>query len=218
MARWLDRVRRALGATDAVDQERWVVLDVETSGLDPQRDQLLAIAAIGVRVDWTSKRLSIAPGDSFEVVLRQSSVGSTRDNILLHGIGLQRQREGVPPEAGLRAFAAFVDDAPLLAFHAPFDQAMIGRHVRQHLGAGLRNRWVDIEQLCAVTHEKVRARALDEWLAHFGISCARRHQAAADTLAECELLQRIWPRMAGQCSCWRDVEKLAALQRWIARA
>ncbi len=215
---WLDWIKKPFAAAAAVDEARWVVLDVETSGLDPQRDQLLAIAAIAVQVDWAARRLSITPGDSFEVVLRQSSVASAKDNILLHGIGLQRQREGVPPAQGLRAFADFAGASPLLAFHAPFDQAMIGRHVLVHLGAALPNRWVDIEQLCAVTHEKVRARALDEWLVHFGISCANRHQAAADTLAECELLLRIWPKMAGQCSAWRDVEKLADQQRWIARA
>ncbi|MEO8024776.1 3'-5' exonuclease [Polaromonas sp.] len=215
---WRDWLRRPLAALADVDDGRWVVLDVETSGLDPRRDQLLAIAAIAVQVDWAGKRLSIMPGDSFEVVLRQTSVGSSRDNILLHGIGLQRQREGMPPEEALRAFEHFVGHSPLLAFHAPFDQAMIGRHVLEHLGKALPNRWVDIEQLCAVTHEKVKARALDEWLAHFGIVCAPRHQAAADTLAECELLLRIWPKMAGQCHAWRDVEKLAAHQRWIARA
>lgn len=215
---WADWLRRPLAALAGVDDGRWVVLDVETSGLDPQRDQLLAIAAIAVQVDWAGKRLSILPGDSFEVVLRQTSVASAKDNILLHGIGLQRQREGVPPEEALRAFERFIGHSPLLAFHAPFDQAMIGRHAVQHLGAALPNRWVDIEQLCAVTHEKVKARALDEWLAHFGIVCALRHQAAADTLAECELLLRIWPKMAGQCHSWRDVEKLAAHQRWIARA
>lgn len=215
---WVDWLRRPLAALAGVDDACWVVLDVETSGLDPQRDQLLAIAAIAVQVDWAGKRLSILPGDSFEVVLRQTSVASAKDNILLHGIGLQRQREGMPPEEALRAFERFIGHSPLLAFHAPFDQAMIGRHVLAHLGAALPNRWVDIEQLCAVTHEKVKARALDEWLAHFGIVCAPRHQAAADTLAECELLLRIWPKMAGQCDSWRDVEKLAAHQRWIARA
>jgi DNA polymerase-3 subunit epsilon len=215
---WSDRLRGWFGAPAAVDEVRWVVLDVETSGLDPQRDQLLAIAAIAVQVDWPARRLSVTPGDSFEVVLRQSEVATAKDNILLHGIGLQRQREGEPMPDGLRAFTRFVGNSPLLAFHAPFDQAMIGRFVLAHLGAALPNRWVDIEQLCAVTHEKVRARALDEWLAHFGIVCANRHQAAADTLAECELLLRIWPHMAGQCASWRDVEKLAAQQRWIARA
>jgi DNA polymerase III subunit epsilon len=189
---WLDALR---GRQPVVDEARWVMLDVETSGLDPQRDRLLAIAAIAMRIDpaW-------------------------RNNILLHGIGVQRQQQGVAPVEAMQAFANFVGTSPLLAFHAAFDRALISRSARQHLGGDLPNPWVDIEQLCAVTHEKVRARSLDEWMTHFGIVCAVRHQAAADTLAECEVLQRIWPKVAAQCENWRDVHRLAAQQRWVARA
>ncbi|QJW85493.1 3'-5' exonuclease [Ramlibacter terrae] len=197
---WWDRARSDPGAT------RCVVLDVETSGLDTARDWLLAIAAVGVRIDWPAGRLSLLPADSFEVVLRQE-LASPRDNILLHGIGVQRQREGVPMADGLRGFIAAVGDAPLLAFHAAFDQALIVRHARDALGLRLPNSWLDIEHLCAVTHPKVRARALDDWLAHFGIGCAVRHQAAADTgpNANCSGSGRRWRRNAAAgatCSGW----------------
>lgn len=210
---WLDvlRPRRA-----PVDETRWVMLDVETGGLDAARDPLLAIAAIALRVDWSARRLWVVPGDSFEVVLRQDHA-SARDNILLHGIGAQRQREGMAPHQAMQAFARFAGASPLLAFHAAFDRTLIGRYARAHLGVNLPNPWVDIEPLCAVTHQHVRARSLDEWMAHFGIDCAVRHQAAADTLAECEVLQRIWPKVAAQCSNWRDVVRLADHQRWVAR-
>jgi hypothetical protein len=40
-----------------------------------------------------------------------------------------------PQPDGLRAFTRFVGNSPLLAFHAPFDQAMIGRFVLAHLGS-----------------------------------------------------------------------------------
>lgn len=205
-----------LRRTPAPDEARWLVLDVETSGLDAARDRLLAIAAIGVHVDWPSRRLAVHLADSFEVVLRQDEP-SPRENILLHGIGVQRQSLGVPAREALEAFARHAAGAPLLAFHAAFDQALIGRHARQALGAPLPNAWVDIEHLCAVTHPQVRARSLDEWMDHFGIRCAARHQAAADTLAECDLLLRIWPAVARECASWRDVQRLAARQRWIAR-
>ncbi len=211
---WLDALRRRPAP---IDETRWVMLDVETGGLDASHHPLLAIAAIALRVDWPTRRLTVTPGDSFEVVLRQTTA-SARDNILLHGIGAQRQREGLDPLRALRAFARFAGTSPLLAFHAAFDRTLIRRYAREHLGADLPNPWVDIEPLCAVTHAHVRARSLDEWMAHFGIECAVRHQAAADTLAECEVLQRIWPKVAVQCSSWRDVVRLAEHQRWIARA
>lgn len=214
---WLNRLQGRFAPSTQVDEARWVMLDVETSGLDIRRDRLLAIAAIALRVDWSARKLSVDLGDSFEVVLRQNET-STKDNILLHGIGAQKQRDGQDPVIALRAFAEYAGKAPLLAFHAAFDQAMIGRYARQHLGADLPNPWLDIDHLCAVTYEKVRARALDDWMNHFGITCAVRHQAAADTLAECELLQRIWPKVATQCASWRDVQRLAAQHRWLARA
>ena len=214
---WLDRLQGRLTRGAPLDETRWVMLDVETSGLDIRRDRLLAIAAIALRVDWTARTLDVDLGDSFEVVVRQEEA-STKDNILLHGIGAQQQRDGLDPVLALRAFADYAGAAPLLAFHAAFDQAMIGRYAREHLGADLPNPWLDIDHLCAVTFEKVRARALDDWMAHFGITCAVRHQATADTLAECELLQRIWPKVAAQCTSWRDVQRLAAQHRWLARA
>lgn len=199
-----------------MDEGRWVVLDVETSGLDPSRDRLLAIASVAVRVDWPSRRLAIDLGDSFEAVLQQEQP-SSRDNILLHGIGVARQSGGLPALQALQAFAAHAGASPLLAFHAAFDRALVQRCARASLGAGLPHSWLDIEHLCGVTHPEVGARSLDEWMAHFGIRCSARHQAAADALAECELLLRIWSRVAAECNCWRDVQRLAARRRWIAR-
>lgn len=218
---WIDRLKTtvtgAVAGAPAVDPSRWIMLDVETSGLDMHRDRLLAIAAIAMQVDWQTGSLGVDLGDSFEVVLRQDEI-SNKDNILLHGIGAQRQRDGLDPALAMQAFAHYVGNAPLLAFHAAFDQRMINRYTRQHLGHQLPNPWVDVDHLCAVTYEGVRARALDDWMAHFGIHCAVRHQAAADTLAECELLQHIWPKVAAQCKSWGDVQRLALQHRWLPRA
>jgi DNA polymerase-3 subunit epsilon len=194
---------------------RWVMVDVETSGLDAHHDRLLAIAAVAMRVD-TARRLEIVLADSFEVVLQQETV-SDRDNILLHGIGQQRQREGMAPDQALSAFARFVGEAPLLAFHSAFDRTLIDRYGQRHLGQRLRNPWLDVADLCAVTHEAVRARSLDDWMAHFGIVCAARHQASADALATAELMLRLWPRLVAEGGGWSDLVRLAAQRRWLVQ-
>ena len=66
-------------------------------------------------------------------------------------------------------------------------------------------------------HPGVRARALDDWLAHFDIRCAHRHQAAADALATAELLLRLWPRLRaqGRQPDIRSATRLAAQRRWL---
>ena len=39
----LHTIKRWLGTGPAVDQQRWVVLDVESSGLDPHHDRTFAV-------------------------------------------------------------------------------------------------------------------------------------------------------------------------------
>jgi len=211
-----DTLRSLFASATPVDESRWIMLDVETSGLDMKNDSLLAIAAVAMRIDWKTKSLSIDIGDSFEVVLRQKQ-SSSKANILLHGIGSQKQQEGIEPKAALMAFNAYVGSSPLLAFHAAFDETMIKRHQRQNKVPEAQNVWLDLDHLCAVTYDHVPARALDDWMAYFDIVCVARHHAAADTMAECELLQRIWPKVSAQCSQWKDVENLANHHRWLGR-
>ena len=192
------------------------MIDVETSGLDVDADALLAIAAVAMRVDWEAERLSIRPVDSFEVLLCQQDIVSTKDNIILHGIGVQAQRGGAAPRQAMQALSDYVAGSPLLAFHAAFDKAVIERQLRLLGLPGLTSPWVDVEHLCAVTHEAARARSLDDWMAYFSIDCAVRHQAASDALAQCEVLQRIWPQLCQQCANWQDLERLARQRRWLA--
>jgi DNA polymerase-3 subunit epsilon len=201
----------------AADDARWVVLDVEASGLDPEHDRLLAIAAVALRRDGA--RLVIDLADSFEIVLRQPEAGMPdRPNILLHGIGVGVQRAGVEPAQALAAFQAWAGTAPRLGFHVGFDRALIERDTRVALGRVAARRWIDLEPLAAVTHPAVKARALDDWLAHFGIACLQRHQAMADALATAELLQRLWPRLRAEgATDAAALARLAAGARWLGR-
>lgn len=200
-----------------LDDGRWVVLDVEASGLDAARDRLLAIAAVAVcRPDEGRPRIDL--GDSFEVVLRQDETPVVdKPNILLHGIGVGAQRAGVDPARGLADFARWVGRSPLVAFHAAFDETMIRRALRSASLPPLSSPWVDLSPVAEVARPDVRAKSLDEWLAHFGIDVAVRHQAAADTLATAELLLQLWPAIAAQRTTagFRGLLELAAQRRWL---
>jgi DNA polymerase III subunit epsilon len=218
MLGWLRR-----GAPAEATTTRWVVVDVETTGLDARRDRLLAIAAVALRIE--AGRAAIAIGDSFEVVLGPGEGGQApvadAANILLHGIGVGAQRAGVDPKRGLQAFARYVAGAPLLGFHVAFDRTVIERHARLHGLPTPGTLWLDLEPLAGALRPAVRARSLDEWMAALDIRCAVRHQAAADTLATAELLLKLWPQLAAQEPAAargdaRAALRLANSRRWLA--
>jgi DNA polymerase-3 subunit epsilon len=206
-------LRRGRAATGP---SRWLVLDVESSGLDPARDRLLAVAAVAVHVQGTQARIVLA--DSFEAVLHQPAVTQTPDkaNILVHGIGVGAQAAGADPAQALAGFEAFAAVAPLIGFHAAFDRRLIERAMRAALGRRLPNAWLDVAELAAALQPRQASRSLDDWLAAFGIECTQRHRAAADALATAELLLRLLPAArADGASGFAGLAKLAARRRWL---
>jgi DNA polymerase-3 subunit epsilon len=209
----VDLVRRLLGS-GGQEPARWVVLDIESTGLDPHSDRLLAIAAVAVH--RVGERLEIALADSFEAVLRHEAATPDRANILLHGIGVAAQRAGAEPARVLRRFAEWAGDAPRFGFHVAFDRAVIARTERQQFGRASPARWLDVEPLAALAYPAVKARALDEWMAHFDIHCLQRHHAAADALVTAELLLHLWPRLRGETGGrLAALARLEASRRWV---
>lgn len=197
--------------TSAVSESRCVIVDVETSGLNLMEDKLISIGAVAL------VNGKIALGDSFYVVLQQHSA-SDRDNILLHGIGTAAQLDGVAPAEALLAFLDYLGKAPLIAFHVTFDETMIRRALREHLGFSFRHPWLDLAYVMPGLNPPLaqKYRALDDWIAHFGIHIDVRHNALADALATAQLFQ-VAMVQAGRKNITdlaglRDLEKA---QRWV---
>lgn len=148
-------------------------------------------------------------------LIRRGSV-SGRHGLAESGGFQYEAGEMFPVGAALAAFERWLGDAPLIAFHAVFDQTMIERAMWASLGHALPNPWLDLEPVADALHPEVGGRALDDWLRHFGIDCAVRHQAAADTLATAELLLRLWPAARSQaCITFAALQQLAAQRRWL---
>jgi len=192
----IDALARLLGLgnpDDALPPRalRWVVVDCESSGLDPERDRLLSIGAVAVREG------RLAHADAFGAVLRQAQASEV-PNILVHGIGAQAQLGGRDPAEALDEFARYVAGAPLVAFHAPFDRALLGRAMaardsrdsRDARGAGWKPRWLDLAQLApALYPQRAKScKSLDDWLVAFAIGHPARHDAMADAYATAQLM------------------------------
>lgn len=208
----------------AARAERWVVIDVETSGLDMVNDRLIAVAATGVQ--WIDGQPVLRVADTFEMVLKAPDGlvldEVARRNILLHGIGRGEQGGGVDAEVALRALREFVAGAPCLAFHAAFDAGMLDREWRRQSGAAWPEPWLDLAVLARLlVPEWNSRRTLDDWLEAYGLAAAQRHRASSDAWVTAELLQCLWPvwreRAAGR-SPWRVAQELIRARRWLTQA
>lgn len=205
------RLRRWLGLHRAEDDLplralRWVVVDCESSGLDPRRDALLSVGAVAVREG------RIAHADSFMAMLRQARA-SDAANILIHGIGADAQRLGRDPGEALRDFTGFAGSGPLAAFHAAFDQALLERAI-----PGWKRRWLDLAQLAPALFpaRALSCRSLDEWLAAFAIGHPARHDALADAYATAQLLLVLLAEAERQgLDRLRDLHATARGRRWL---
>jgi DNA polymerase-3 subunit epsilon len=163
--------------------QRLVVVDVESSGLDPYRDRLISIGAVAVQGGVV--RLA----EAFSVTLRQDRP-SDAGNILVHHIGGTAQMGGREPASALMDFLELAGKAPLVGFNADFDRVLIERASRAALGTAPDNAWLDLAALApAIFPERASgARTLDDWLRIFEIGNYDRHNALADAVATAQLL------------------------------
>ena len=182
LAEWQKTPEATMSATHL--NTRYVVVDVETSGLDMKKDRLISIGAVAL----TDGKMDFS--DAFQVVVRQERI-STHENILIHGIGGSAQSEGMDPAEALLLFLQYIGKAPLVAYHAFFDQSMIDKALVEYLGIKLEQSWID---LAWVLPDFFQFRAdgrvpLDDWLQLFEIENILRHNAVSDAYATAKLMQ-----------------------------
>lgn len=202
MLRWL---RRRSGCPQT---RRWVVVDIETTGMAAS-DELLSIGAVAMLGG------RVIPADSMEVIVRRARA-STRENILVHGIGEQAQLAGTDPNDAMHVFLDFIGQAPLIAFHAPFDRGFLARSIKTYVGLPFDNPWLDLAALAPVLDSAARLKSLDDWLHHYRIPVTTRHSAVADAFATALLAAQLLSRAREQhAHDFGSLQRLARNPRWM---
>jgi DNA polymerase-3 subunit epsilon len=174
-------------------EQRWVVLDLETTGLNLNKDRVLSIGAVVIEdgaIDFSQQ---------FERTLQCREL-KLSPSVLIHGLGPNAIAAGSEPAEALLEFMEFVGDSPVLAFHAPFDQHMLGRALKEHLGHKLQQVFLDVADIAPLVcpQAQIREAGLDEWIDWFKLEVFERHNASADALATAELALILFSRARGQ--------------------
>lgn len=190
---------------------RWVVVDVETGGLNPYSDPLLSIGAVEIM----NGQVNLGAG--FEARLQQSSVTS-HENILVHGLTHSQQLSGRNVREALLDFAEFAFQGPFVAFHAGFDRTALQVAMQKELGWKLPGHWLDAAIIAPMLFPTLAAdcRSLDDWLAALSIENYARHSAVADAAATAQLWLILLDAATRQkIRTLKDMENLAHARKWL---
>lgn len=151
-------------------EDEVVVLDTETTGLNPSSCSLLEIAAIRMRGCETvgTFQTFVDPGRAIPAEITELT-GITQADIA-----------GAPtPREAVEALAEFAGNCNLVAHNASFDQQFI---MRQANPGELPGQWIDTLSLSQIVLPRLKSHRLLDLAAAFGLSTPT-HRAMDDTVA-----------------------------------
>ncbi|MFT4983112.1 MAG: DNA polymerase-3 subunit epsilon [Flavobacterium sp.] len=155
-------------------EQRVVVFDTETTGLDFRTDVILSIGAVGIDGNTISVK------DSLELFVIQTVF--KRETVPIHGILKEGKEEKITETEGVIQFLNFIKDAVLVGHHVSFDVKMINEGLKR-MGLGkLKNRSIDTDKM----YQKFKGlqqdqhSGLDELCGIFKIQKSDRHTAIGD--------------------------------------
>jgi DNA helicase II / ATP-dependent DNA helicase PcrA len=179
----------------AVDERFVIVLDFETTGLRPERDEIIEIAC----QRW-SRDLQL---DEFHRLLRPTVAPGA--STAVHGLDAERlQREGQEPAEALRDLLDYLGDALIIGHNIDFDLGM--------LAAQARRLDLPLPPLNACDTLRLARRVLGRGSLRLGdlrerlaLPSAPTHRAMDDVQTTAELLRRLLPEIAAGAEDRRDL-------------
>lgn len=183
-----------LGAGQKARSLRYVVFDLETTGLSLSHDRVVSAAAYRV-VEGR-----IALGDVFS-----SLVSPGRDippaAVKIHGI-MPSMVDDAPAFAEVfEKFLGYLGTDILVGYHVGFDLHFLNSYMQQAHGFPLQNLVLDAQHMCrrvcfpphlrSYAGRLKGAQGLGTVARHFGIEVQERHTALGDALATAMIFQRI---------------------------
>ena len=207
------------GQPRAIDGARWVVLDVESSGLDADARPAAGDRRASPCTDVPA-RPRIDLGDSFEVVLRQDRERRRQGQ---HPGARHRRRRAAPTASSRRrrwrGFERWLGGSPLIGFHADFDETLIQRAMRRRAGPAAGATPGSTWPVAAVVHptgQGPHAGRMAGALRHPLRACATRRRPTRWPRPNCCSSCGPRPGPSGASRLSRPA-RLAAQRRWLQR-
>ncbi len=191
--------------------ERWIALDLETTGLDPANDRIVEIGAVAIH------RGEIVLHDYFHRVLAESGK-VTAANRIVHGVTAKEQYDGAALNEALDALLVWMADAPFVGFFTDFDvkflrSALVG-YASNVTAKSFASQRIDMQRIAPSVFPNAKAKSLGEWSAELKLPIKKQHRALADALATAHLLQRVLAILPKEKRTFVELQKLERMSKW----
>jgi DNA polymerase III subunit epsilon len=169
---------------------RFVVLDTETTGLDPRRDRLITIGAVAVKAN------EMLLADSFELLLQLAYNSSS---VTVHGITRAEAQQGVTEPEALEQFLLYLRDGVIVGHHIRHDIETLNAAYERHFGITLQNRFLDTMDLTLhlqkdgafANRPTLEGFSLDVLCEFFAVAPHDRHTAGGDAFITALIFLRL---------------------------
>ena len=157
-----------------IDEEEFVVFDIETTGLNSHTNKIIEIGAVKIKAGRIIDRYSqlINPGISIPYHITEIT------SITNEQVANQSKIDEV-----IGKFVEFIGDAVLVAHNAPFDMGFIKRDIKEYLNIDLESSVIDTLQMARDLFPDFKKYGLGDLNKALGLALEKHHRAVDDSQA-----------------------------------
>lgn len=196
---FLEANRKATPAASLISDLKFVVIDMETSGLNTHKDRILSVSTLCIDA------MDLEVNSLREWLVYQTDAPMNQA-VEIHGILPSETRHGRPEEVVLEELLPLLSNHVLVGHHVGFDIRMLSNSLRRYFGIKLPNPWVDTAHLAMQVLEAFhrtgypgqRPPSLDDVCSQLNVTVVDRHTSAGDSFATAEIFLLLCARLKKQ--------------------
>ncbi len=158
-----------------VFQKDFAVIDIESDGLNPQKNYILSIGGVKI-IDG-----KISVDNSIEIYVEQ--VSANNNTIHIHGITKNGNQNKLSEIEALQKTIEFIGNAVIVGHNVFFDISIINAALKKHFGAKLKNEFVDTVEMYYRINSRNKSHTaitLDDLCDEYNTPKSDRHTSAGD--------------------------------------
>jgi DNA polymerase-3 subunit epsilon len=166
---------------------RYVILNTETTGLNPKKDVILSFGALAVVNDV------IKIGDNFEVVILQYKY--LHDNGLSNEFLIESKLTKLAEPVAIQSLVEYIGNAVLVGHRIHFDIEMINDVLEKMDCGKLKNEALDVEIMQQKLLDVTKSFSLDDLISHYKLPVNERNSTSDDAYSIALLFLKLKTRL-----------------------